>query len=528
MLFKSILSLFVISISLNLWAQSYTSNVNFDDGIDFDSLAQKIVENKVYTLEETLDLIPEDFFDNYVLMYRSRSLQEAQYLSPRAIVFGRSAKFIISFNGHSQQRGFNNLEIIQFREKTHSWEFREISYLENQLPHISEANPKKCLECHQSLLRKNVDPRPNWEPYNFWPGSYASMDVEIRPVLKTQYEKYLNNQSPSLPSVMNRFLPQDFILVEEQSLEQQKLSEFHSEIKPRNRRYKKLGNFNLRAPLNLTKSLVILNMRRVTRIIKEELGENFEKYKYALLGLGNAQEMSSSKGIPFQCSDLYLPESLFNEHLSRALKIKDLDTKHYTRRPNTFRWEFGLGAGLDILLLPLGINTQDWSMDFRTDGRFSFSGDRFASPHHSATHFRDAAALVFSGDPVLDLNCKELKIKSEEAFNALESSGQLHTLFENAELNALTTVSRPLIDRCISCHVDFRDDGVAPYIPFDNFEKLKPLLSQKKYPRGNLFDEIYFRTSDHSPSDEKMPPAGILDRDRLNELIDDLRALKDS
>ncbi|MBY0384495.1 hypothetical protein K2X05_04985, partial [bacterium] len=84
-----------------------------------------------------MGLVPQEFFQNYVLMYRSRSLQDASYLMPRAIVFGRSAKFIMAFNGHEKQKGYNNLEIIQYREKTQRWEFREITFSQYKPPVFS-------------------------------------------------------------------------------------------------------------------------------------------------------------------------------------------------------------------------------------------------------------------------------------------------------------------------------------------------------------------------------------------------------
>ncbi len=503
---------------------AYTSDVKYDDGINYESLVENIKVNGAQTLEQVLDLAPQEFFLNYVLMYRSRSLQDANPRFPRAIVFGRSAKFIMAFNGHEKQKGYNNLEIVQFREKTFRWEFREITFENGQAPRFSEANPKKCLECHQSPSRTNVDPRPNWEPYNFWPGAYASVDDKIEPVLKVDYERYTSGQIPSLHGTLAKFLPQDLFLLDEQAQEQDNLEKFETRIKPTHDRYKHLGAFNSRSPLSLTKSTVILNMRRVLRIARDELGELFNIYKYSLLGIGDSVSPSNSIMLKFACGDLYMPESVQQKHVQSALQFKDIPPAKYRRPAKRHGWQHGVAAGLDILLRPLGLVTDDLSMDFHTDGRFS-ADDRFTSPHSASTHLRDAAFLVFEGDPAVQMDCAQLKEAAEKSLVEFEASGGLDRILSRTQQAIHAPPTRQLVSRCISCHVNFEDGAVAPWIPFDNFNRLKPLLTENKYPRGTLFKEILFRTGDHAPLREQMPPAGQVDRRLRDEFISSIEAL---
>ncbi len=502
---------------------SYTSDVNFDDGIDYEGLVNKIETNSATTLEQVLHLVPQEFFANYVLMYRSRSLQDANPLFPRAIVFGRSAKFIMAFNGHEKQKGYNNLEIIQFREKTFRWEFREITFAEGQAPRFSEPNPQKCLECHQSPARTNVDPRPNWEPYNFWPGAYASVDDEIQPVLKPNYERYIRGESPLLYGTLKNFLPQDLLLMDEQALEQSHLQKFETQIKPAHERYKYLGVFHSRGPLSLTKSTVMLNMRRVLRIARDEMGELFDVYKYSLLGLGDVVSPQSSEMLKYTCGDLYLPNSVREKQLRIALQIKEIPVKKYQRPQPGHGWRHGIAAGLEILLQPLGIQTDDLSMDFRTNGRFSFD-DRFTSPHSASTHLREAAMIVFAGEPAVQLDCKQLKEAAEKSLLEFESRGELDRILSQTQNAIYAPPTRRLVSRCIACHVNY-EDGVAPSIPFDDFSRLKLLLSENKFPRGTLFQEILYRTSDHAPLRDQMPPAGQVDRRLRDEFITSIEAL---
>jgi hypothetical protein len=527
---KNLVCLLLLGLSHQLWAQDYLSTYTFDDRLDdqvsIDSFWQNIENQNTQTLEEALELLPNKFFENYVLMYRSRSLQESSFLFPRAIVFGQTARFILSFNGHPKQRGYDNLEIVQFREDTHSWEFREITFYQDRSPHLSEANPRKCLECHQSPRRQNVDPRPNWEPYNFWPGAYASLDSEIRPLLYERYQAYLSGQRQRLPRPMERFLPQDLFLAEEQGQEQSQLERFESLVKEGHPRYQHLGPFNVRSPLNLTKATTTYNMRRLARLAREELGEElFSVYKYALLGLGDAQGMVNSRRLPFACGQLYLPDTIKQTHIEQALQTRHYEPNLYIKPERAMRWKVDLAAGLDILLAPLGIDTTDWSMDFRTQGRFSFR-NRYTSPHHSPTHWRDAMEIVYDADPALQLNCQQLSEHSEQALAEYYRQRDSTEILNGRPMQS-SSPSQPLIRRCISCHVEYMDGGQAPYIPFDNFDGLKPLLNQGQYARGTLFDEILYRTSDHAPLEEQMPPSGQVPNQARDQFIQSLMELMD-
>ena len=85
--------LYLLLLCGNTWGYS---KIDHDDKIDMELFQSQILENNVTSLYGALELVPEDFYSRYVLMYRSRSLQESNYLYPRAIVFGQSARFIMA------------------------------------------------------------------------------------------------------------------------------------------------------------------------------------------------------------------------------------------------------------------------------------------------------------------------------------------------------------------------------------------------------------------------------------------------
>ncbi len=136
------------------------------------------------------------FMSNYSLMYNSGSLQRATYLLPRAIVFGETAKFILTFNGIKGSFGYNTIETVEY--DGYSYAFREIQFLEEPKYQsqsvsdqvlaedeidrklstgrilVSKPNPAKCISCHGY-----VEPHPIWESYFMWPGAYGSEDDNV-------------------------------------------------------------------------------------------------------------------------------------------------------------------------------------------------------------------------------------------------------------------------------------------------------------------------------------------------------------
>ena len=137
----------------------------FPSTLNLDRVVQAIEapESSIRSVEALLAWISRhhpDHLTRYTLMRRSRSSQQASPQSPRAIVFGGDAKFIFTFNGGTPgQTGHDRVEMIQFREAGRGlssggrFEFREIQFSPTgSRPTISEPNPARCTECHQSTL----------------------------------------------------------------------------------------------------------------------------------------------------------------------------------------------------------------------------------------------------------------------------------------------------------------------------------------------------------------------------------------
>lgn len=123
-----------------------------------------VERGEVRSVEEVVRKLPPDMRSRFVLMERSRSLQQASPQAPRAILYGDRAGLVVSFNGAPGHRGYGSIEAIELDPSGLSYEMRSFDFT-GATPHISPPNPEICLRCHRAL------PRHSWEPYPYWPGA---------------------------------------------------------------------------------------------------------------------------------------------------------------------------------------------------------------------------------------------------------------------------------------------------------------------------------------------------------------------
>ncbi len=177
-----------------------------------------INSQRVTTVAEGLERLKAepkfgDLFRNYALGFDSKSLQSSTPLNPRAILFGATARLIVSFNGTPTQEGGFSLEVAEFEPVQNKVLFREIIFkseipneirqilnprglkdtsptdlqnalalvpsdiaFENSRLAITKSNPGKCLQCHS--LSESVPSEASyiWKGYQNWPGFYGSND----------------------------------------------------------------------------------------------------------------------------------------------------------------------------------------------------------------------------------------------------------------------------------------------------------------------------------------------------------------
>ncbi len=141
---------------------------------DIDDLRDLIREKNLATVAAVIEHLPREYRENYTLAHDSQSLQGSSYENPRAILFGRTASLVLTFNGDPSQQHYHAIEAMQFREGPETFELYSIE-LDGGVARFSEPNPAVCASCHGS------PPHPVWSSYEYenretrhWPGLYGS------------------------------------------------------------------------------------------------------------------------------------------------------------------------------------------------------------------------------------------------------------------------------------------------------------------------------------------------------------------
>lgn len=469
--------------------------------LDLPKLIQLVESGSVNSVEQLLGVLKEkypEFLKRYVLMYDSRSLQESSFEYPRVLMSDSSGRLIMSFNGHPTQRGYERLEVLGFDDQTHRFELRDIDF-SGPRPVVSQANPKQCLQCHQSLRRMDVDPRPNWEPYDTWPGAYGSQ----------------NGQFP-LPDAVAKKIPEDMknqVLREEVMLER-----LERQIKPSHSRYSYLAPYNLEEPKKLTQKLAYLNAQRVMRMIETHFSELFALVDEAIFysvrwrdpeptRLGLKVYAESFKGV------------LDDTQIQRQANLHE---KSHASLMGQFQLYFENMFGLHI---------DDWSMDFLTEGRFAFK-ERLGVPGNLEELYVLAYEDVTNDRHLSQLlgvrHVQPLVLKSEirKSLKALEEIyPSLRKEIQQRQSQFMRDEPMPAIQRCITCHAEGEFD--IPQIPFDQPMKLKARLSQASRSSGRtLYKEIMIRLAKEAPYSQSMPLGSQIsesERESLQRYFEALR-----
>jgi hypothetical protein len=466
--------------------------VPLDQEYSLEKLLTDIQNKNLNTIEEVIAQLPKHMTDkNYVLMYRSRSLQEATPESPRAIVYTPTASFILTFNGgHKKQKGYNSLEMIQFRKDTQSFEFRELSFHENSSPQLSEANPRKCLACHQSPSRKTVDPRPNWDPYNIWIGAFGSNSSDI-------------HRKPLKETLGAKILPQDREALAEQAKEAQFFKKYSQEIAPQHPRFSLLGELNLHATTDLTQHLQVWNLLRVQRLVSQE-----------------SSVISLYKEIYAATMKCKIRKDVIASSPALRWHVTSRPKKYFDYSP--FENFESVSSALTLLFEPLGVDTSDWSMDFGNGGRFAFY-ERFGTPANTQKIGRWAWEQAFPGAAQLQsMSCNELLSTGLKNIDGAFQKGE-QLKMQMANRSPLAS-GREILNRCMSCHVNALDP-LAPSIPLDQPQLMAPLLKKQISSRGSLLEDIAYRTSDMATHKEQMPPTRRLSVEERAALLEELKKM---
>lgn len=470
-----------------------------DKPINLEQLV-KSAPRRANGIEDLIERLPKNLRSDFILMSKSQSLQDADAKHPRVILSSPEGINLFAFNGHPNQKNYQSLEVIQFNRDLKKFELREITYVpESRSFTISEVNPQRCLSCH------GEDPRPNWEPYEEWPGAigdawgnakgaYGIFSVEDRIIEQRQFEDFKRSHKTN-PRYKNLKLTNGHI------------SELHH------------------TQVSFTGKVAALNFLRLSRIIQSEPA--YREYKWVVLGALLCQDFPG------------LPPDPTNNRFSNFFPT-ELRKWHQDR---TKRVERGsLAANLNLIFEPLGHDTSRWSMNFISDGADAANQDRYGTPGNSR---RELAAALISTDPDLqrfwgastsnvyapnsyraddygsdesNRRCNELKAKSLEALSqratniVVETRRELNLCNESKFTDEESSIIRATIRSCLDCHgtASSIDLSLENPIKFPEFLNRRP--TAKHSTKANVYLEILARI-DSQDSDYKMPPTHQLNEE---------------
>ena len=460
------------------------------DNFNFASLEALLRTHDAGTVEELLAALPEAQRHNYALVFDSRSLQEASFESPRVILYGPDARFVLTFNGAAAQRGFRLVETLEFDVATREFRMRELEFPERPggaaAVRISQVDPERCTRCHGS------PPHPVWDSFPLWPGAYG--------------ERYGSTLSEPERAGLERFLAQ-----QPGHPRYRQLLDIARYVDARTFRAGAGAQYSaaVREPPNAELSADLGNLQFEAIAARLTRQPAFAAWRYALLGVAD--------GGCAPLSDFY-PDTLWRTQRPAFERFA-----HDTARGNAEeaqlkaqRLASGAAApapaGSDTLLplrfvaeSALGIPTRSWTLALES-GTYDFTRPPSATlPLRTsllatiAPGDRTLEMLSYSATPADgDRYCSYLKRRSRAALAGATGTvtGTVAPRPPSLAAHEPPTDSASgeppaVLKVCVSCH----ETGVAPPIPFSDPRLLAQQLRGRAAPHGTLYDELRFRLS---------------------------------
>ena len=484
---------------------------------DFAALQSLIETRNPHSIEELLPALPASLRYRYALVFASRSLQDGSFEAPRAVLYGPDARFALTFNGASNQRGFNSLETMDFDPVSQQFQFREITFpatpSDSGKVGISEPNPSRCRRCHGSPAH------PVWDTPPLWPGVYG--------------ERYGANLSAEEQSGIRRFLAQQKSDPRYRNLLGTSRFADPETFHPTARnRYSGTSA----EPPNAELSAFLDQL--VSRSIAAELSmtPGFAALQYLLLGVsdgrcgGLAAFYPAERWRTARRAFLSYREAIEKEN-ARQQAADKLRVTPSNQKLGGFARDSAttLTSVRFVAESELNISTRGWTLAIEK------SADDAASAKLALGSLRDSllAKVVRNDAKVEELSeyatssdgdryCSYLQRQSRAMFSGQPSRVASAVGAADSPLGSPADEDRSLagglvpprtLEICASCH----RTNVAPNIPFDSAEELKELLLSRPSPHGYLIDEIRFRLSAQA-GPTRMPLGVNLSDDQRAEL----------
>jgi len=335
---------------------------------------QRILSSPVVrTKQDFLNHLPKDALQKFTFITKSESLQRhgVTEMRPRVMRFRTDGKFVLTYTTSADSKAPDTIEAIFFDDKTRKFNFVHTEFLsEDQIRDgvysRTTLNPRSCQACHGG-----IDPRPNWNPYEIWPGTYGEVDdlIDFSRAVNGQFQAYtrMRAELKGTPELESLPWPDP----------KSKYWEEYPYIT-----IQKQQNYNYRPNAHFTIAASRLNAQRLARKMTEF--SEFEKVRWSLL--------AHSIGC-----DGYAKDSSPNPILDALLKanqepIRSQERKFYvynsSKKSSDFLYRFGIA---------IGFSSTDWSLKFNKNPKPEFESFSTAQwemrDQVESVLFRDATAL---------------------------------------------------------------------------------------------------------------------------------------
>ena len=499
----------------------------------FQSLQDLIAAHHVHTVEQLLAELPPELRSHYVLVFASRSLQEASFQSPRVILFGQDARLIVTFNGEPGQRGYDSLETLEFESGSSTFQLREIRFEADAPlapPRISAVNPEQCTECHDTPAR------PIWDTPPSWPGVYGERygaglsEPELRGMREFLARQERHPRYRYLVGA-NALLDRSTYVADARSSYDGKtaeppnaqLSALLATLNVKSILAQLAGRPGFSAHLDALLAAATDTCGPIADFYPESLhdriSEDYQRFAAATVGADERQQQVKSARHGGRSDARHALAAPTQLTALRFVAERSLHTP-------TQHWTLAFERGTYDLSAPPGAVSFEQALfnwvatadpELASAAAFRTYGQNDSYCGHLRVRSRASLEDWYRAHPVETQQAGDSHADVDDRDRATSAAAPAHT--ENREVS----VSAPaLVAACAACH----NGAVGPAIPFADPVALRARLRSGHYPRGNLLAEILYRLNPASGSD-RMPRGLAVDAAQQHQLELYFTALSD-
>lgn len=527
----------------------------------------------INTVDQFISALPSDMKKNFVMMAPSRSNQDGSITNPKMILKSPNSEVLASFNSHSEQRGFDEVELMVWNKKDQKYDMISVALDESGKKKVS-LNPASCMNCHGTPARPQWDHPPMWAgqiPFaadTLLPDSYDKKmyikqlqqieAAKLENPKKTPYSQRMSLLEPTLTSQIaldhvgtgpaaNLEIPHEdgtnpvncnkgreqaskhngsgFKMFDQMQLKT--FCQINNELKQRpdwnNLKYAFYG---------VMKGCKIANM--TPPAFQDNMKTYFQSQGYKAEGMNQlGSELQSQKVL---MRNRVKKERTARQEWDFEENFKTTGDTNFRAETEFTKWSLVGGnilrhaddnslkqvSELRQILEPVGVNMKNWSMSL-DPAPYTF-GDNFAEIINMGA-FEDVKA-EFGENP----DCAKLEEKAKEKMGenlVIKESQDIiiscatngtKDLSLNGQLNELSTLpmavlrekAQAALSSCVACHETYAKQDGLPLIKLSDLNVFEAEMKSSEFKTNTILESMVDRISRPVNSPGYMPPPPAL------------------